>query len=101
MLQKGDKTLDSILTEEKGFGLKTKATSWAVIAIEIILSALIIFRTIIWLVRWYKVGRDEALPEVNLAGTLHEPPSDLAPVYVETMLKGDPTGKSIVSTIWN
>src|SRR4030042_714262 len=97
--QKGNLTLESILAEEKTFAAKTKTQSLILLAVAALIALLAIWRMTVWVIRWYKIGRDEPLPEVNLAGTLHAPPNDLAPAYVETMLHGNPTGKSIVATI--
>ncbi|PIY65598.1 hypothetical protein COY91_02320 [Candidatus Shapirobacteria bacterium CG_4_10_14_0_8_um_filter_39_15] len=106
-----DKTLAQIMAEEKGFGEQTDKAkkpgpiNWfLVILLSLPLVGLILFglkQIIYWSMQWYKVGRDNPLPEVNLAGTLHEPPSDLDPSLVEALMNGNlkPTGKSIVATV--
>jgi len=52
---------------------------------------------------WLRLGKDKPLPEVNLSGKLHEPPSDLLPPAVECLLAGKKqvTSKSVVSLIIN
>ncbi len=46
-------------------------------------------------------GREEKTPEVNLSGKLHEPPSDLKPYYVDTLVNKTltPSGRSVSSAI--
>lgn len=95
----GNESLASILSEEKSFQNKNKNLKTGIGALAIISALVVLWRMILWCTRWYKYGRDDWLPQVNLAGTLHEPPSDLAPIYVEEMLKGYTTGVSIVSEI--
>ncbi|MBP9759716.1 DUF2207 domain-containing protein, partial [Candidatus Dojkabacteria bacterium] len=95
----GSLNLEDILNEEKEFGLKTKNESILQNIIFLLLSLFVVYRVIVWIKRWIAYGKDDRLPEVNSAGLLHEPPSSISPVLVEILLKGNPTGKSIVSTI--
>ncbi|MFC1625863.1 DUF2207 domain-containing protein, partial [Patescibacteria group bacterium] len=76
----GNLTLADIQKQEKGFAVKTMVGNFGIIALMIAVAGLIVWRGIYWFVKWFKIGRDKPLPEVNLAGTLHEPPSDLAPI---------------------
>ncbi len=95
----GSLSLEDILNEEKEFGLKTQNQSRLQNVILLLLSVFVVYRIIVWIKRWVAYGKDNMLPEVNSAGLLHEPPSDLAPIYVETLMKGNPSNKSIVATI--
>lgn len=95
----GSSNLESILKEEKSFSEKKQTNKNIILGINIILAIFVLYRIIIWTKRFIKYGKDDKLPEVNLANSLHEPPSELEPILVETMLVGAPTGKSIVATI--
>jgi uncharacterized membrane protein len=110
MARQSGQTLAQILDEEKGFADKTLADQRNLILLvltEIILGGLVtifvIFRVLYWTWKWWKEGRDLPPPTVNLAGTLHDPPSDLEPGMVETLLAPNlkPTGKAITATIIN
>lgn len=95
------KTLESILNEEKGFAFKTRLTAFIAIGALILLTLYPISKCIYWIRTWWAIGRDDKLPEVNLAGKLHEPPSDTPPALVESFMHWDmhPTGKGVVATI--
>ncbi|WKZ25508.1 MAG: DUF2207 domain-containing protein [bacterium] len=95
----GSLDLESILDEEKEFGLKTKRQGAIKNFVLVLVLIFAIYRIMVWIKKWVKYGKDNRLPEVNAAGLLHEPPSEISPVFVETLLKGNPTGKSIVSTV--
>jgi len=101
-------TLAQILDEEKKWGQETRKKVWFynlwVLAAGLIafgISVRAMWRTIYWVRMWRKYGDDAPLPEINLAGTLHEPPSELPPVAVETLMNmgTTATGKSITATL--
>jgi uncharacterized membrane protein len=100
--------LSGLLLEEQKYISKTKNKALfsllyhiVIIVIGVGVSLLLFGRTIYWLIKWRQVGKDEPLEPVNLAGTLHEPPSTLEPALVETLTHWNYTseGKSIVATI--
>ena len=98
--RKGNSTLEKILAEENKFGRETKNQFYLGLFITLLLAILPIWRVIVWYKRWRKFGKDLPVPEVNLSGKLHEPPSDLHPIFVEALLNGNKvTGKSITATI--
>ncbi|TRZ48067.1 DUF2207 domain-containing protein [bacterium] len=81
---------------------KTNTTNPNVaLAVLLITGFLFFARIIYWLFRWKKVGRDLPLPMINLAGSLHEPPSNTEPALVEAILSPSyvPSAKSITATI--
>ena len=73
--------------------------------ITIFLALVIIAYPSYLLLRWgiifLQVGKEEELPEVNLSGKLHEPPNNLKPYFVDTLLNKTltPSGRSISSTL--
>jgi len=99
--QTGTKTLSSILSEEKGFGNQTRIKALIFPAIFLLIVLLSIWRLISWVKTLRKVGFQKKPPEPNIAGTLHEPPGNLAPALVESLTSFgyQPSGKSIVATI--
>jgi uncharacterized membrane protein len=98
--QNSGQTLDLILKEEKGFAAQEKLRFLAGLLFSLLILAIFIWRGVYWFLTWYKYGRDPKLPEVNLSGKLHEPPSDLHPIYVQALLnKGKLDGKAITATI--
>ena len=99
--RQSSQTLQEILEEEKGFATKTRTLSFLPFLLLLLFGTFSIYKSSYWIYKWFKIGRDEPLPEVNLAGKLHEPPSDLPPVLVETLNNWNlcPTGKSLVASI--
>ena len=98
----GKQSLTAILAEERGFQARTKAKGIFLVILLGFLSILPLWRFLYWFNKWRVFGDDAPLPEVNLAGKLHEPPSDLEPVLVETLLAAEtykPSSKSVVATI--
>ncbi len=101
--QTGNSSLKEILAEEKAFGDKTRASGILKLALVLGLIAIPIWRLIYWFFVWKKVGDDRPIPQVNLAGILHEPPSDLEPALVEALSSWNMilTTKSIIGTVLN
>lgn len=92
--QKGNLTLESILQEEKSFGEKTereKGLSKVVLIVSLLVPLIlwIVFLAgvVKYLILRHKEGPGKPLPSVNLADKLHEPPSDLPPAMVESLVK--------------
>ena len=99
-VQNSNLTLESILKEEKNFASQKKLRVWAGFLISLLIFAVLVWRGVYWFLIWHKYGKDPKLPEVNLSGQLHEPPSDLHPIYVQALLdKGKIDGKVITATI--
>jgi len=76
--------------------------NYAFVYIVLLITGLLFLaRFIYWLIKWGKVGKDLPLPVINLAGSLHEPPSNTEPAIVEAILNPShtPTAKSITATI--
>lgn len=102
--QNGNSNLNKILAEEKTFEKKSVFNKYMAWLFVIVLSILPIIRVIYWVKKWRQVGDDAPLPEVNIAGKLHEAPTDLEPALVETLINSTlliPTGKSVTATILN
>ena len=106
--RQSSQTLVEILEEEKRWGEqtrnKTREASYKLIAVLMaagIVTLLALGRAGYWIILWRKYGDDARLPEVNLAGTLHEPPSVLTPLGVEALMHWSlkPTGRSITATV--
>lgn len=104
----GNKSLETILAEERDFVQKIPSkpvkldqpSPWRWL-MTLFLSLFALIKIVTRLRQWWRIGRDNPLPEVNLAGTLHEPPSDLPPALVEALMQPDlqATGKAITATI--
>jgi len=96
--QTGNKTLAGILDEEKKDIEKTakdvnkKNISPVLAAFGVLFGIGVNFLFVIAIIRYLvlrrKYGMGAKLPEANLSGTLHEPPSELPPAMVEGLLKG-------------
>ena len=98
--RKGDSSLEEILKEENKFIAQTKRQYYLGIFLTLVFAIIPVWRVIFWYKRWKKYGKELPEPEVNLSGKLHEPPSDLHPIFVEALLNGNKvTGKSITATI--
>ncbi|MBP9687370.1 DUF2207 domain-containing protein, partial [Candidatus Woesebacteria bacterium] len=106
--QKGVLSKSTIISEETQNETNTRNGRTVTTGITVVVSLVFLLFTILalkgviyWGYRWYKYGNDNTPPEVNLAGTLHEPPSDLSPTLVEALLSWSHsvTGASIVATV--
>ncbi|MBP9781624.1 DUF2207 domain-containing protein, partial [Candidatus Woesebacteria bacterium] len=95
---KGSLSKQQIVDQEAQFIQQTEATKHTSLVVFIGLALLIMFVgflgivLIVWLiVTFIKYGKDEPLPNINQAGTLWEPPSDIDPAQVEQLLSGKET----------
>ena len=66
-----------------------------------LLTAYPVYLIIKWVLLYLHYGKEERPVGVNLSGKLHEPPDDLKPYFVDTLLNDtlSPTGRSISSTL--
>lgn len=106
--QTNEKALDRIESEEAGFIKDTIRQSERdrfdqikfVIFILLVAGAFV-WRITYWYRLWLKQGKELQVAPVNLAGTLHEPPSDLPPSLVNALLSIDfnPGTQSITATL--
>ncbi|BCX14500.1 MAG: hypothetical protein KatS3mg088_183 [Patescibacteria group bacterium] len=98
--QESNLSLDDVLREEKSFSYKDKAKVWGGLLIALVILAFVLWRLVHWFLLWYKYGKDPKVERVNLSGKLHEPPSDLHPIYVQALVqKGRIDSKAVISTI--
>jgi uncharacterized membrane protein len=99
--QTSDMTLASILAEEEGFIISSRNKNRYMLLYPTVATLIPIGFLIYWLYRWKKIGDDDPLPEVNLSGSLHEPPGDLDPSLVEALVSTnmEPTKNSLVATV--
>lgn len=80
----GSLTREGIAKEEKSLILPVKLGK------DFYLAIALSFIPLLWLlylyIAWRRVGDDAPAPSVNLANSLHEPPSDLHPALVDALL---------------
>jgi len=100
--------LDSIIAEENDYINQTiteesqkEFRPWLFITFLSFTGIILFLRMIYWMRRWWKEGKEDKQPEVNLAGSLHEPPSGIEPAMVEALLANTykPGIKSITATL--
>lgn len=60
-----------------------------------------VYIVILWGFIYLKFGKEDIAPVANLSGKLHEPPNDLKPYIVDTLVNKTltPSGRSVSSTI--
>jgi len=71
------------------------------VALSLLIVSYPLYLAVKWVLIFFTYGKDSRPPEVNLSGKLHEPPSNLEPYFVDTLVNKFmlPTGRSISSTL--
>ena len=105
-----DTKLQEIITEEAAYINETieqeermKFKPFNFIFFLSLIGALYTWKAQSWFKKWLEKGKDPKLPEINPAGSLHEPPSDLDPAMVDALLAFSylPSTNSVTATILN
>ena len=84
----GLQTIAVITAEEDKFINQTKENIWLILVIASIVALIqlcIIYKNI---TNFWKYGKDDPLPQINLSGRWWEPPSEIDPAQVDTLLSG-------------
>ena len=94
---KGDLSKEKIILAENEFILQTQTKlkqERLTITVAIIVSVLILVLQIFYFIRtlklFFRYGKDNPLPDVNISGRLWDPPSNIDPAQIEKLMSGQP-----------